>query len=29
MNIYGFGHNKKEAKVAAAKMALKNMKNIM
>ncbi|XP_026819706.1 endoribonuclease Dicer-like [Rhopalosiphum maidis] len=29
MNIYGFGHNKKEAKVAAAKLALKNMKKIM
>lgn len=26
MTIYGFGQNKKEAKVAAAKMALKNMK---
>jgi len=26
MTIYGFGQNKKEAKVAAAKMALKHMK---
>lgn len=29
MIIYGFGRNKKEAKVAAAKMALKNMEKIM
>ncbi|XP_026808824.1 endoribonuclease Dicer-like isoform X3 [Rhopalosiphum maidis] len=27
--IYGFGQNKKEAKVAAAKMALKNMKKML
>ncbi|XP_060881396.1 endoribonuclease Dicer-like isoform X5 [Metopolophium dirhodum] len=29
MKIYGFGQNKKEAKVAAAKMALKNMKKML
>ncbi|XP_003240109.1 endoribonuclease dcr-1 isoform X4 [Acyrthosiphon pisum] len=29
MRIYGFGQNKKEAKVAAAKMALKNMKKML
>lgn len=29
MTIYGFGQNKKEAKVAAAKMALKNMKKML
>lgn len=29
MTIYGFGQNKKEAKVAAAKMALKNMKEML
>ncbi|VVC34156.1 PAZ domain,Helicase, C-terminal,Ribonuclease III domain,DEAD/DEAH box helicase domain,P-loop containing [Cinara cedri] len=29
MTIYGFGNNKKEAKVAAAKMALKHLKKIM
>jgi len=26
--IFGFGQNKKEAKVAAAKMALKNIKKL-
>lgn len=29
MTIYGFGQNKKEAKVAAAKMALKSLKELM
>lgn len=29
MTIYGFGQNKKEAKVAAAKMALKTVKKIV
>lgn len=29
IKIYGFGQNKKEAKVAAAKMALKNMKKML
>lgn len=29
VTIYGFGKNKKEAKIAAAKIALKNMKNIL
>jgi len=29
MCIYGFGQNKKEAKVAAAKMALKNIKKML
>ncbi|XP_025190355.1 endoribonuclease Dicer-like [Melanaphis sacchari] len=29
MNIYGFGQSKKKAKIAAAKMALKNMKKIL
>jgi len=29
MIIFGFGQNKKEAKVAAAKMALKNMKKFL
>lgn len=27
--IYGFGQNKKEAKIAAAKLALKNMKKLL
>jgi len=29
VHMYGFGKNKKEAKVAAAKMALKNMKKML
>lgn len=29
MIFYGFGQNKKEAKVAAAKIALKNMKKLL
>jgi len=29
LTVYGFGQNKKEAKIAAAKIALKNIKNIM
>jgi len=29
LNTYGFGQSKKKAKVAAAKMALKNMKKMV
>lgn len=29
ITMYGFGQNKKEAKVAAAKIALKNMKKMV
>lgn len=29
ITMYGFGQNKREAKVAAAKIALKNMKKMM
>jgi len=29
VTIYGFGQNKKQAKVAAAKMALKRMKKLL
>jgi len=29
ITMYGFGKNKKEAKVAAAKIALKNMKKMV
>jgi len=29
MTLFGFGQNRKEAKVAAAKMALKHMKELL
>lgn len=29
LTMYGFGHNKKKAKIAAAKMALKSVKKLL